>query len=152
MRAWVLTLTILNAGSKRTGQSVLLTIVSARRTTSQVKRRLQELWLVLRESLADQVACARYNRPAELPSVHITSGVRITGFDHPYLFEAQFADLLNDGEPDELGRYWWRGVPYAPVSVNEQTFELEFGDEIVPEIKKTKPAFIELGAFFDHND
>jgi hypothetical protein len=148
VRAWVITLTFLESASELRGQTILLTTVSARRTDKQVASLLRALWGMLRESLRDQIAAARYNRARKLVSVHCTSGVRVTGFEHPFLFEAQLADIHNNGEPDEDGYFEWQGTPYAVFAQDPKTYALKVTSEVVPELKRSRQANFNLHILF----
>lgn len=107
--AWVLTLS--RQDPSRGSATRVLGLVSIRRSADFVQRHLESLALLVRFSLADQLAASRYNKPANLLERYLGSVVDITIAAGDFVFRAQLSDVVALHVVDGREELEWVGRP-----------------------------------------
>jgi hypothetical protein len=149
MKAWVITVTSLDAAKKQGVRSVkVLALISARKREDFIKTYIENMFQTLGLDLEGQKAAAKYNKPDMPPKVISQSGFDIYCFKHPFIIRGQRSIILNIRNENGVNWLRWQGEKYNIYDVNSTTYEPMVVQEEIPPIMEAPQAEFQLWNLF----
>ena len=133
MKAWVISIMSFDAAKSADAvNEVVLLLVSARRTGSDIKCYVELLASMFRTNLKEQLASSSYLNKKSTVIAKRSEGY-VAYFDQPYLFQAERSEIL--GIDDKGGVQWikWKRLPYVRFDIDSSTGNCNEVKEVIPQ-------------------
>jgi hypothetical protein len=113
MKAWVISISSLEAWKSDTVGEVVIALISGRRTERFVKSYIENLASILCRSLGAQKAEAAYNNSTSRPYVHDDNGCCLYFYEAPYTIQGQKSEIMAIADVNGVSWLKWKGVKYS---------------------------------------
>jgi hypothetical protein len=144
MKAWVITVEVLDGARSPPHDKRVVALVSARKGADFIKEYIENLHRILRLSLETQLTASKYNKPDVTIKAKISAYFDVYLVSLPYILRAQRSEVINITE--KRGTAWlkWQGQKYPIYKQNPKTHELECLGQEEPPISEAQHADFQM--------
>jgi|GEM_PF-4840932 len=122
MKAWVITVTYLNAFRSESSGIRVIAVISARKSSKHIRQCVEQLCRFCGLDLPGQIDFAKGIKPAVTAKATAENSFDVYCERLPYVFRGQLSEIMGIKEEDGIHWLRWKGVSYQRYSVNPATY------------------------------